>query len=135
MQIAQKNLNTKIEVHPVNAGLYMAFQTSLFICNFFWLQSWLLSIQNHARDCFWAFAPHYLKRLCCSMGACGFVPVPYFNLETDGWLKDWAKQWALLCCFGRLQNLVKSPQKNLLSLTRHCPKFTKHHNLLLTFLL
>ena len=40
-------------------------QTSYFICWLYGYKFWMQSTQNHARDCFQAFAHCHLKLLCC----------------------------------------------------------------------
>ena len=92
---------------------------SHFIWDLFCCKLWLWWIQNHAWHCFKAFARRHLKSLCCSiqvwadvlprtgrrlrsaalhrilLGTCCFIPMSCFHSETNEWLQDWAKRWAL----------------------------------------
>ena len=119
--LLKKSLNQKSKlVQSMQVWLSdIAFHFLPFGCKL-WLQSFRKLNQYHVRDCFQAFVHRKLKWLCCSIGiwetsfsqagrrfrsaalhriwfgTCWSVPVPYFHLETNKSLEDWAKQWLLL---------------------------------------
>ena len=131
---------------PLSRGYYLAqdriiylrdaqrrsLQKITFHWQLIWLQLWLWSIQNHARDHFQAFEHHHVKELSCLIGSEQFffnrspiyiwcfvksiwntqicshaLLMLYFYVEANEWSKDWAKQWALL--WWRLVNNRISP--------------------------
>ena len=65
LQIAQKIVESKTEACSSQCRYLHHFQTEHFICCWFGYKLWLLSIQNHGRDSFQAFAHSHLKLLCC----------------------------------------------------------------------
>ena len=115
----------------------------------------VLSLQNHATDCFQAFGHHPLDWLCCSIGTWEYTITPLF--WTGCWCRSAAlhKIWLWTCGFalcllfpqksmndGKIElseessfGLTSSSEIywNFIShenkISSHSPKFTNHQNL------
>ena len=119
-RLLKKIFRLKIKGSPFNAAQYMAFKHHIsfatdlaanFGCNRFRITPDIVS--KLLRAAIWSrcavrfeseqtpfprtgrrYRPAALHRI--RFGTWGFVPMSYFNSETNEWSKDWAKRWARL---------------------------------------
>ena len=149
-KLLKKSSNRKSKHVSCQRGSLHGFQTQHFICDQFGCKLWLLSIQNHARHRFQAFARRHLKSLCSSI----LIRRPFLtqvvdlimllcsvctgfdsehtvlflrHIFTQRPMNDRKIEQCDGRCFGRQQLLANSIE-NFIShfLTHCCPISTKH---------